>query len=306
MAEPAGSPLSWSYGPANSRLVRILFYLAEGILWGLVAVQVLTLVWLAVGTDPWLLGTLTVFLLLAVRWASFFATVSERSGRYAHRDFREWVTVRRWPLVFVSSVLFAGVLLAGALGYWWWFVPDVEIEWWWRYSSGDRAVFFAGLFVGITLLVLARSLSSSGEVDPETATLSYRERDAIDLASLSDVKRFTVGEWTVLWLRFEPGVRERTAVQGLYAIPTDVVERAWPAFEAGMDADPEVAERESTPRDRSLRTTNLGIVAGYVAFAVGTFSTFYLLGAPDGMLVMLAYVFGVLGLVFAWIAVRSI
>lgn len=301
----ARDDLSWSYGPANSRLVRTLFYLAEGALWGLVASQVLVLAWLAVGAHPWLLGVLAVFLVLAVRWASLLAKISKRSGRYAHRDIREWVAVRRWPLVLAAAVLFASAFLAAPFLYWW-LDPGVGLEWWWRYTSGDRLVFFGGFLFGIVLLVLARSLSTDGEIDPEALTLSYRQRDGIDLSALAGARRFAVGPYTVLWLRFEPGVRDRTVVQGFYVIPTPIVERAWPVFEAGLAADTEVAGRESTPRDRSFRTTTLGIVVGYAALAVGALALLYALGAPRAALEMVAYVFAVLGIVFAWVAVKSI
>lgn len=128
MVESTGSPLAWSVGPTDSRLVRILFYLAEGALWGLVAVQVLALAWLAVGADPWVLGMLAVFLLLAVRWAWLLVKISERSGRYAQRDFREWVAVRRWPLVLAASVLFTGAYLSALVFNWGWFDPGVGLE----------------------------------------------------------------------------------------------------------------------------------------------------------------------------------
>lgn len=167
-------------------------------------------------------------------------------------------------------------------------------------------MFFGGFFFGIVLLVLARSLSTDGEIEPESLTLSYRQRDEIDLSALAVARRFPVGPYTALWLRFEPGIRDRSSRQGFYVIPTPIVERAWPVFEAGLAAEAGATDRESTPRHRPLRTINLGIVVGYVALAVGALTLFYALDAPRAALEMVAYVFAVLGIVFAWMAVKSI
>lgn len=275
----ARARLSWDRGPAESRLVRVLSYVAWGLLGGLlVSGAVLFRRWLAsvaadvvtgdVGPVALAFAVFVLVLLVPMLWVGY---VHNRRVEPRSRAMAEWQAFRPWPWGAVVAVVVAILVLLGEVAFEPWFVAQ------------PRTFAFAVLLVGAVVDVLAHLLGPVGELDPSTMTLSYKNRDDADLRYLADAKRLRVGGYTFLWLSFVPGAPDRFSVQGLYVLPTEVVERAWPVFEAGIDADVEQGEKST------------------VAYRVNVLVTAVAVGLPVAGVAWLAWVGASLGMVLQWV-----
>lgn len=267
---------AWSAGPADSRTVRVLLYLAEGLAGGGVISLAISMAILAFGAGPGTLGIFVLFLVLATRWAAFYRYRSRGETRW---EFQEWTRVRRWPW----TVPLAGLLGGGLLSL------QLRSPGWVVVSNLGINQFL--LFSGFCCAIVALRLSSKGEVDPGTLTLSYGERREVDLRFLSDVKRFSVGGVTVLWLSAPRGYEDRRKLQGLYVIPAETLEQVWHTFEAGLEADVE------TPA--GYRPSRSVIYAGVVIVGGTGVAVFAVLSAAGQPPLFAAYLalttFGLIG-----------
>jgi hypothetical protein len=134
----------------------------------------------------------------------------------------------------------------------------------------------------------------------------------VDLRRLRDVKRLSVGPYTILWLLIsksdesETTASERTGGpgQGLYAMPTAVVESAWPVFERGMAARADDVEAEKE-RGRPLRRINAAVVLGLFAGVVGVLAFFARFGAPTWQLFQWLWILTAAGYFFARFLART-
>lgn len=278
--------LSWARGPKNSRSVRVLLYLAYGSV-GSVGVLLVLLVALVLRSggfgsngSPSTVGILVLGLLLAV-WRGLPVELARRSGGYGTDVLREFTEVRRWRWVAAASLLAFGVLAGVVIG------------------SG---VVILGLLLPIggwlTGFTLAHVLSSAGEIDTETRTLTYGEQ-RIDLDSLTGARRVQFGGQTFLWLSFESGYSD--FVQRLYVLPIPVAERAWPVFETGIacETDVEVAEADRANHRRYV----FGALAFFGAGA-GVFAMFWWAGAPPVIAALAGMMIGTFGFVLLAAALR--
>lgn len=267
---------AWSAGPADSRTVRVLLYLAEGLAGGGFVSLATSMAILAVGAGPGTLGIFVLFLVLVTRWAAFFPYRSRGETRW---ELQEWIRVRRWPWTVLLAGLIGGGLLSLQLRSMVWVVGS---------NLGiNQFLLFSGFFCAIVAL----RLSSKGDVDPGALTLSYSERRQVDLRFLSDVKRFSVGGSTVLWLSAPRGYEDRRELQGLYVIPSDTLERVWHVFEAGLEADVETPE--------GYRPSRTVIYAGVVIVGgtgLAVFAVLFAAGQPALFAAYLALTtFGLIG-----------
>lgn len=260
--------LSWNSGPTESRFVRTLAYLVVGVPVGvllalLVVVGPELVVALVDGVEPRDLWFLVVFVVLAAPklWASVHA---RRARKERSRLAREWSAVGVWRWGVVTSLLFGSLLVGAETAF------EVGLV------QHAHAYVYGALFVGAVFSVFAVFLGSVGEIDPADLTLSYGDREGIDLRYLLGVKRLTVGQYTVLWLRFGPGVNHERA-QNLYAMPTEVVERAWPVFERGIASE---TSREESEKSDLLRRVNVLVAFIFVGGSVGLLAVLIWLGAP--------------------------
>lgn len=276
MARNDSDTLSWKLGPADSRSVRILLYLAEGWLGG-------ALLFIAVdfGRDLlsdaleghlWLLGVAGVFALLLVRWVWFLlwqrGTI-RREGDPRLWTTKEWLEVQRWPLVVAAVVLVGGGLVAASS----------SVSGW---NDANRPLWSGAMGVALACALLAGLLCSKGEIDPESLTLTafrYGEWRELDLRTLTVAKPIRVGPHALVWLSVSPGVEKRTASQGFYSIPTDVLDRTWPAFEAGLAADPPIDD-ETIARGRFFRRVNRFVAVGFFLLALGVVAAMTWIGGP--------------------------
>lgn len=287
--------LTWSIGPADSRLVRVLLYLAEGLFGGIILSSVLLLVGSPVidllrGVNPWSLGLVAVLLFLLV-WKTAILAGVLRAAPEPPQTTREWVEIQQWRWAIVTSLIVTAFLVGGEVFVW---------EW---YSQTYDWISLAFFFAGIALFSVAGVLVSTGEIDRDTMTLtdvppSSNEPRRINLRSLRGVKRFTIGDRTLLWLSFEPGYGSST--KHLHAIPTEVVDRGWSVFQSGLAADVEVEASA-----RSARRQNLLAVVGFTAITGTTLATFSWLGAPSEVVVVLAMVFAFVGIAFLYSVVST-
>ena len=123
--ESDSETLSWKVGPADSRPVRILLYLAEGCLGGALLFIAVAfgrdLLSDALGNRPWLLGVTGVFAVLLVRWVWFLlwqrGTI-RREGDPWLWTTREWLEVQRWPRVVAAMAWLGGPLFQLLVALW--------------------------------------------------------------------------------------------------------------------------------------------------------------------------------------------
>jgi hypothetical protein len=317
---PGGPPdqrdgLSWDCGPANSRFVRLLAYPAIGLSGGLVVGFLVLfgppfLLQFAGESSLWLLAVAVVgiFVLAPRLWA---VIRTRRVRRERSRLVSEWYDVTRSMSSVVAVLLIGGVLVGAGL------VFD------WSHET-YLAVGFAAILVGQALALLAGFLGSIGAIDAENLTLSYAGRDDVDLRRLRDVKRLSFGRYTVLWLlvshsvegerdgegitgkssREEKPSRTGGPGQDLYAMPTDLVERAWPVFERGMAAG-RAETGTGAEGSNVLRRVNLAVSLVFVAGGVAMFAFLAWLGTPAWQLLQWLWILSGVVVIFVRILART-
>lgn len=273
------SELSWSWGPANSWVVRILLYAQYGVFGGLVFPLLVGVSYLLVHTL--LSGDLNsqfFLVLLIAGWFLVWIGIIERAGRTTLRQtrlFDEFYRVSRPRWYAIVTLLGAGVhylLFTYSLTAW-------------------AFVFFLSVPV---LPIGSQLLSSEGKLDCNTRTLTYRGND-IDLELITDIRRVTIDDRTILWLSFVRG-RASISTPQLLVLPTQLVEDAWPIFETGLTQEAEPAQT-----NRKTQIILFGAALGFlgVAVAVG------LLTQKEGLVVAigLSGIVAMFGLLFLWLAV---
>lgn len=277
--------LSWSVGPADSRAIRVLFYLAEGLLGGAVAAILLSrseeLLSTGFPVGPVAPGLVAVFVLLVLGRAVWFyalarVTVEQSrksdstesaesrdsarptsSTQFHNSALAAWTRNQQWRW----SVAVAIVVTVGLVAL----APDARV------AYPESPLRFGTLLLAVGCSALGELLSSEGRIDLDSLTLAaprYREWREVDLRTLTSVWRISMGPFTILWLSVRPGVERRTAIQGFYAIPTPIVERAWSAFEAGLAADSPI-DAETAERARFFRRVNRAVAIGVLLIGVG-------------------------------------
>jgi hypothetical protein len=291
--------LSWTVGPADSRLVRTLTYLAEGFLGGALLFAVFglaqSLVFGVATGNPLSLGVAALFVVLLARrlWFTLWARgVMRRADDPGRWMTREWLEVYRLRWVVVLTILVGGGLLAA----------DSFLS-----LQGDEreSLWFAAMLVSAVSILASGLLSTRGELDADSLTLTvhrYGEWRELDLRTLTAARRVALEGHTLLWLSVTPGVETRTATQGFYAIPTPVLERAWPAFEAGLAADPPL-DPETVERGRFFRRVNRFVTAGFFLLAFGALAGLAWLGSPLVQLLIFAWTIGLFSVFLLKLAV---
>ena len=98
-----------SSGPANSRFIRTLFYLGDGMMLGAVVYFGISQVFfLFSGLERWMIAVLLIFLVIGIPygWAQLMSarSHSSRSETAQSRLSEEWKETRRWIWVIVVSL----------------------------------------------------------------------------------------------------------------------------------------------------------------------------------------------------------
>lgn len=146
-----------SNGPADSRLVRSLFYLADGLIAGAVLSFGVSIGFFAFsgfdGFEIWMLVALLLISTLIGPLLGWALLVSERSGANSSeptftRIFTAWKEARRWRWVAVVAVPVAAVHVGVTILRWGW-----EFGW---LLPGSNLLVFGTLGVGFVLRILLR------------------------------------------------------------------------------------------------------------------------------------------------------
>ena len=105
-----------SAGPADSQLVRTLFYIGEGAMLGGVGYYAINLVFL-VFADPWFVAIIVLWLVFVVG-----RSVAVISANRASQPpiYHEWIAVRRWRWVGIVGVAVTGLLVGVTVLRWGW------------------------------------------------------------------------------------------------------------------------------------------------------------------------------------------
>lgn len=290
--------LTWSWGPADSRLVRVLLYVPPGLIGGLalVALGRIVAVWLAAGwlavggVEPTrtevttLLVILVVFLVAAVLYFGQMVLV-ERGTRRTLTDtrvFGEFYRMERLHWHVLAALIGAGLYLVVA--------ATVPGAW--------PVVFVGGLAVS---LIGVHLLGSAGELDPSSRTLTYDDHE-IDLASVTAVRRLSLGERAVVWLS---SPRERTSIRtpGLLVLPTRVADELEAVVERGTPE--EAAARsdavESADANPVVRAVSFILALGFLGFA-GVLSVLLYRRGLVNVALAVSLILATFGVLFLWLA----
>jgi len=275
---------SWDWGPTESWFVRALLYLAFGWMAGYAVVAVLSLLSVSLGgsrRDLALFAAATLGFLLSPLLILYL--VIERSRRNDPPSIHShWLVQEFWQVLRLRW--FVAVALASAATLW---VLDTRL-------GAVPFVAVLALVVAVTLLV--GLLSSKGKIDPESRTLSYSghlTRRELDLASVADVKRLSLGDRTFLWVSVKPDVEKRYLAQGLYTVPTDIAESDWAASESNREVT--LSVREKAPV--FLPGTGRGF-AGFLVFLTGVVIVLTLGGASIEVIALAVVGIGGYGLLY--------
>lgn len=274
---------SWSWGPANSRAVRLLLYGQYGIFGGLLFLLLLGFAYLLVrNVLSRELSLLLVLGLFTVNWFAARTAIIERAGLTTLRQTRLYdeffqVAHQRWYAT-------ATLLCAGAHYLLFTYSP---------------IVWALGFSVSVPVALIGpQFLSSEGELDRDAQTLTYQSRD-VDLRLVTDVRRFTMGERTVLWLSFTHG-RVGVMAPRLLVLPTRLVDNAWDTFEASIAHEAEPAKTQW-----GTKAVFSGAALGSVGTAAGVF---VVIQSGEGLVPALVFssTFTLFGLLFLWLAVFDV
>lgn len=177
------SGLSWSWRPADSRLVRLLLYIPHGLLGGLFVLMLVPLsLSLVQSLRAGEIRAVLIVVLVLAGWLIAQTILLGWSGRVSlRRDglFSEFYRASRLRWHAVAALVGAAVQLL--------------------VFHFSPAVWAIGMLstLGVSLSA-AMVLSSAGELYPDGETLMYRDRE-IDLDSFADARRLSVGRRTFVW-----------------------------------------------------------------------------------------------------------
>jgi hypothetical protein len=272
--------VSWDAGPANSRLVRGLLYLAYGSFGGvLVFAGVAVLVAFGPALDrpfrDWrnMLPVVVGLLLLAlVRYRSFAVLRTEDT---APDDLLAAFAERRRPsLLVVVSVCCGGLfVVALGLGHW----------------GGLAYILF-----GVSCFVGAQVLSADGDIDPAAGTLTHRQRTA-ELDHVTGLRRLDLGPYALVWLSYQRG-RSTSASPRMVVAPAGIADRL----------DEAIATTETVSPGAVDRTTRRALIGGGLFWYLLAGGFVLALRAEGGQAArvapVLVLVLGSFGTMFLWAA----
>lgn len=141
-------------GPAESQLVRTLFYIGEGAMPSGICYYAINLVFL-VFADPWFVAIIVLFLVFVVGRAVAVISANRASQPPI---YHEWIAVRRWRWVGVVVVAVTGFLVGVTVLRWGWQGLSV---------SEATALGFATFMFGLILRMGVQDLLSR-EPDADT------------------------------------------------------------------------------------------------------------------------------------------
>ena len=296
----AESDLSWKLGPGEARLIRVCLYLSEGLLGGLL------FYWLLAGTrsflpavlagDHWLLGVGVLFVLALARWAWFWLWL-RRSVR--DESNARWWLLRDWLAVYRPSILAAIAVTFGVA------LLAVDPSGRSFGATAGWSPWFPVLFAALLCNALATILSSKGELDPESLTLStfrYAQWRDLDLRLVSSVRRVTVGDHAILWVSLTPGAGDRITSQGFYSMPARTLDRNWHAFETGMTDDSPL-DADELERALFFRKVNRAVAVGFFGLVAATAALLVWSGMPHWHALQLLLAASLLGTILFKLAI---
>ena len=284
----------WTLGPAESRLVRVCFYLAEGALGGTILYSCLVTVLgpsaldgsaVSFPVDAWQFVLATTVVVLVYALAKRIARRTDESRASSHPSTaeateteapsgvarpvvdrwgawigREWLLVRRWRWSGTLVCLFV-IGLGGVHGW---------VSTWVGVTAG--ASVSGVLVLGLGSIALGYFSCSAGAIDPDSRTLLYlkppvttiRERGSVDLRYVRSVRSIRFRRRALVWLGFTRGTPRRFLLQGFYVLPVPILDRYRPVLD-----DVDDPQLDPATRATALRRESLSVLAGYVLLTLG-------------------------------------
>ncbi|WP_231184170.1 hypothetical protein [Haladaptatus sp. DYF46] len=257
--------IGWSFELADSRLLRVLFYCSLGVIGGVWMVAAFVSATLVLQGNPLITGVLVVvFLFSAFVWLTHLRPLFETDERLEHLE-------SRWLLV---ASLFGAVVFSVSHGF-----------------GGVLGFLFLLGFIALPA-VLVSALQSTGDIDADEQTMTYRGRE-VPLDGLSGVRRLRLGGLTLHWFSYVPGAANIITPRFL-VLPSDAATEAEGVFSAAIDA-------ESPDFERPNPTVRYALAAfGLFFLGFAAFLTVVMSGGEDAALVetYALLVFGFIGVGF--------
>jgi hypothetical protein len=283
--------ISWGREPSTSRLVRVLLYLADGALGGVV-LYLLYLGWQfgpAVARGDVSNFDLGFGLLILVLWGgmTLLIVVVQRSYVSDSRWWHEWQAVRQWSWVVVASAGMAAVYVGSVAVVWSQFMP----------FFGQLVPILGALIVWVMLFGTGGGLSAEGEIDPESRTLTWAGYE-VDLDNLTNYRQTSVGSRSLLFLSFSR-VDIPIGRSLWLLLPNDTANAAVPVLEAGLAQEADRGIMMNPRVRRIMLTGGFVLIALFMGFGVFEFlETGEITGLMQGVAVtvnilIVLYVIGV-------------
>jgi hypothetical protein len=268
--------VSWSLGPVESRLVRILLYLLFGlfvapfVFFGVVLFAAGAPSRAETSVGELLLLLIAVLLAIALgRTILIFRSMARFEWKL--REFLQ-VGQLRW---FVAATIF-----------------DLFILWLIALWVQDMSIPLTSIWAVLVFLLIgfAHLLSSKGQFDPVTSTLSYHKQDEANLDHVVDMKRVIIGKRNFIWLSFGSDVT--APFKRLYMVPTDVAEQADSLVERETTTETGLGKSGSVSRRRN-------VVGALIVFGVasGLFILLTRSGVSTSVSILAAAIFATLGFI---------
>lgn len=278
--------VEWAHTAADSRLLRTLVAASLGVVVGMplcaaVVATALAAGSLLAGEFGVALAILFALALAAVRIAPHFVA------------FRNDEAAESWPLHGAIRGLGRRGLAAASL-----FGLGVV---WVGLRLGDLGFFVVAFGTIAVPMVAVSVLTSEGELDPESGTLTYCGTD-VDLSALAGFRRIALGSLVVYRFSYVRGAMSPFTPR-FVVVPVAVDGSLRAAVERGVAAEP----GEYEPPNRAIRATLAVFGFGFFAFAAFLLTVEPTSPNPRGgaVLVYAALVTAVFGVLFLSLAARS-
>ena len=280
-------PVSWSYTPAESPVLRILAHLPFAAVGGIVLLAVGGGAWFAVSSVlrgeyasafRILFALIVAIGVFAVRLEPLFGDERRRSRGLDFDPDPRWV--------FVGSLVSVGVLLAAIV------------------AGEPPFLVLLGLLFGAVAVpsVVVGVLTSKGELDPDAGTLTYHGRE-VELSALTNARRFAVSGAVFYRLSHVAGSASFGTPRFL-VIPSSADVPVRDAVTAGVAAE---SAAYDTGSNQAVRIA--AVMFGLFFLGFGGFLLTVEPNSPNpragGVLVYAALMSGGLGLLFLFVAVRQ-
>ena len=255
--------ISWGREPSTSRLVRVLLYLADGALGGLL-LYLLYVGWrfrLAITSGRLSEFDLGFGLLILFLWGGLTLLIVIVQVSYVSdsRWWQDWQAVRRWPWIITASIVMA-VIYEGSVVLVWSQLEPV---------FGQLVPVLSALILWVILFGTGGGLSAGGVIDTESRTLTWAGYE-VDLDNLTHYRQVSLGGRTLLILSFSR-VDIPIGRSLWLLVPNETADAVVPVLEDGLDHQADLGIMMNPHVRRIMLTGGFVLIALFLGWGLFIF-----------------------------------